>query len=61
MKCPCGCGRRIELLLLAEARPRWSLTIDSRRRPTLVPSIWLEGECRSHFWVKQGRIVWAER
>jgi len=58
--CPCGCGRRIELLLVKEARPRWKLTQDKKGRPTLSPSVWLRGGCRSHFFVRAGRIVWCE-
>lgn len=58
--CPCGCRRRIELLLVAEARPRWDLTEDKKGRPTLSPSVWLKDGCRSHFWLRGGRIEWAK-
>jgi hypothetical protein len=57
--CPCGCGRKIEVLLIKEAKPRWDLTVDKRRRPTLHPSIHLNDGCRSHFWIRAGRIVWC--
>lgn len=59
-RCPCGCGRKIELLLIKEARPRWDLTIDARRRPTLKPSVWLDTGCGSHFWIRNGRVQWCE-
>ncbi|PRE47469.1 hypothetical protein C6P97_06860 [Burkholderia multivorans] len=58
--CPCHCGRKIEVLLIKEAKPRWDLTIDSHRRPTLHPSIHLNDGCRSHFWIRAGRIVWCK-
>ncbi|WP_245262997.1 DUF6527 family protein [Mesorhizobium australicum] len=59
MKCPCGCGRTIELLVFPEAKPRWSLKVDRRRRPSLTPSVWLQTGCRSHFWVRNGRVHWS--
>ena len=60
MLCPCGCGRTIELLLIQEARPRWDLMLDAFERPSLKPSIWLQGGCRSHFWVRRGRVEWCD-
>lgn len=59
MQCPCGCGQRIELPLLAEVKPRWNIRVDQLNRPTLSPSVWLRDGCRSHFFVKNGRIVWV--
>lgn len=58
--CPCGCKRKIELLLVPEAKPHWCLTVDNKGRPTLSPSVWLKGGCRSHFWVRNGRIDWCD-
>ncbi len=59
MGCPCGCGETIELLVAPEARPRWSLSIDHRGRPSLLPSVWRRTGCRSHFWLREGRVVWC--
>lgn len=58
MLCPCGCGDSIELMLLKAMDPHWELDID-RGLPTLRPSVWRRVGCRSHFWVKRGRIVWV--
>ncbi|WP_250511545.1 DUF6527 family protein [Caballeronia sp. GACF4] len=58
-RCPCGCGRRIELLLIEEAKPRWDVSVDKRARPTLTPSVWLKDGCCSHFWVRGGKIDWC--
>lgn len=58
--CPCGCGDVIELLLLRTIDPHWTLSIDSLGRPTLHPSVWKSTGCKSHFWVKNGRVVWAK-
>jgi Family of unknown function (DUF6527) len=60
MRCPCGCGRTIELLVIAEAKPRWDMSIDRKRRPSLSPSVWLQKGCRSHFWLKAGRVRWCD-
>lgn len=60
MRCPCGCGRTIELLLIREAKPRWDLMLDASGRPSLKPSVWLQGGCRSHFWLRRGRVEWCD-
>lgn len=59
MRCPCGCGHVIELLVIAEARPRWDVLLDAKGRPTLTPSIWLKKACHSHFWIREGRVHWC--
>jgi hypothetical protein len=60
MRCPCGCGQTIELLLVREAKPRWDLLIDPTGRPSLTPSVWLQTGCRSHFWLRRGRVEWCD-
>ena len=60
LRCPCGCGRRLEMMLLEEVRPRWDVSIDRRGLVSLHPSVWLREGCRSHFWVKAGKIVWCD-
>jgi len=57
--CPCGCGRVLDLMLLREVRPRWTLTVDGRGRPSLHPSVWAKDGCRSHFWLRQGEVIWC--
>lgn len=57
--CPCGCGDLIELMLLPYVKPRWDLTVDHLNRPTLSPSVWRSTGCKSHFWVKAGKIHWV--
>ncbi|MGK5076537.1 DUF6527 family protein [Janthinobacterium sp. ZB1P44] len=58
-RCPCGCGDTIELPLLHNVKPRWDIRVDARRRPTLAPSVWKTTGCKSHFWVRDGKIVWV--
>lgn len=59
MVCPCGCGRTLEVMLLEEVRPRWDVRVDAAGRPTLHPSVWAADGCRSHFWLRDGRIHWC--
>jgi len=59
LRCPCGCGDVIELLVVPEAKPRWDLAIDAKGRPSLSPSVWRQKGCRSHFWLRRGRIHWC--
>ncbi|WP_338111155.1 DUF6527 family protein [Pseudomonas lutea] len=58
-KCPCGCDRTIELLLAEDVAPRWDCTVDASGRPSLHPSVWLNNGCKSHFWLRNGKVVWA--
>ena len=60
MRCPCGCGKTIELLLIREAKPRWDLLVDRSGCPSLKPSVWLQSGCRSHFWLRRGRVEWCD-
>jgi hypothetical protein len=57
--CPCGCGETIELNLLKQARPCWSVLEHSDGTVTLAPSIWRQKGCRSHFFVRNGVIEWC--
>jgi Family of unknown function (DUF6527) len=59
-RCPCGCGQRLEMMLLKEVKPRWDVSVDRRGYVSLHPSVWLREGCKSHFWVRLGRIVWCE-
>lgn len=59
MKCPCGCQDVINLPMSANARPCWKAFIQSNK-PTLSPSIHRTTGCRSHFFLKAGRVVWCQ-
>lgn len=58
--CPCGCEERIELTLMNGVSPRWDLIVDEMNRPTLKPSVYKQSGCRSHFWVREGKIIWCK-
>lgn len=59
MACPCGCGAKIYLNLLPDDSPRWKLILHSNGAFSLSPSIWRTEGCRSHFFIRQGRIEWC--
>lgn len=59
MICPCGCGDRLAVVLLKGVKPRWDVHISSKGHPSLHPSIWRSSGCRSHFWLRDGRIIWC--
>ena len=59
MICPCGCGEVIEINLLKQARPCWSVQEHSDGTITLAPSVWRQKGCRSHFLLRHGRIDWC--
>lgn len=56
--CPCGCGSRVSTPL---GPTDWSLE-ETQAGPTLDPSVgnW-HLPCKSHYWITQGRVVWARR
>lgn len=59
MRCPCGCGQTIEITLISEVTPHWNLRMEPDGTPTLTPSVWLREGCRSHFFVRRGRVNWV--
>lgn len=58
MRCPCGCGETISVSMTKNAKPRWGFE-GSLERPSLHPSIWRKTGCKSHFFLRNGQIVWA--
>jgi hypothetical protein len=58
MKCPCGCDELLTLSLMRSHYPNWSLVIDKKHRPTLSPSVVNRKGCKSHFWIRKGKIIW---
>ncbi len=57
-KCPCGCKNDIYLNTLQSTSPRWSYKID-KRRINVMPSIRRKSGCKSHFWIRRGKIDWC--
>jgi hypothetical protein len=58
MMCPCGCGDTIQLNVRNDAHPYWRI-IEQKGTVSLEPSIHRLKGCRSHFFLRKGRIRWA--
>jgi hypothetical protein len=57
-KCCCGCGQQVVTPL---APSQWTLIFDGKS-VSLHPSIgnW-NFPCRSHYWIRQNRVIWANQ
>lgn len=56
--CACGCGSKVHTSLGAT---EFSVE-ETPDGPSVFPSIsnW-QRPCRSHYWIKRGQVVWAEK
>lgn len=60
MICPCGCLQVIHLNLLKDADPYWRIRKGKNGSVNLSPSIWRTSGCKSHFFIRSGKVVWAK-
>lgn len=58
-ECPCGCREIIQLNLLKDANPNWKFKITKQKAISISPSIWRTAGCKSHFFVRNGKIDWS--
>jgi len=58
-ECPCGCKKIIQLNTLKEAKPRWKHRIKSGNKIDISPSVWRISGCKSHFFIRKGKIIWC--
>ena len=58
-RCPCGCGAPRSVNLMRSLRPFWDLEVDEGDLVSLYPSVWVEGQCASHFWVVRSHVIWV--
>jgi hypothetical protein len=59
LACPCRCGDRIDVNLMATRQPSWQLSTNGGE-VSLHPSLWMPKEkCGSHFWLRANRIDWV--
>lgn len=58
-RCPKHEDEIIQLSLMQNRRPRWSITLDFLDRPTIHPSVRQLDGAYAHFWVKSGAIDWC--
>jgi hypothetical protein len=59
MLCPCGCKKNLHMNLVKEYYPYWKFKIDKRNKISLSPSVHRIVGCKSHFFVRYSKIVWA--
>jgi Family of unknown function (DUF6527) len=59
MVCPCGCKEILQMGLMEGQRPKWSVTVHDNDTVSLHPSVWRKVGCKSHFWLRKGRISWC--
>ena len=59
MVCPCGCESTLQMSLLPDAKPRWSLVEHADGAISLRPSVWRIKGCKSHFFLRRGLIRWC--
>lgn len=58
-QCPCGCGELVAVNLDKRSGPHWRL-LRNEDSISLIPSVWRESGCRSHFIIWKNR-VWLFR
>lgn len=59
MLCPCGCKKILHMPLIKEGHAKWKYEIDKRNRISLHPSVNRIVGCKSHFFVRKGKIIWV--
>jgi RHS repeat-associated protein len=59
MVCPCGYGETIQLNLLDQVRPCWRVFARDEGI-SLEPPVWRSQGCRSHFFLRDGEILWCD-
>jgi hypothetical protein len=57
-KCPCGCADVIHLSLLHKSPQHWTVKSDNETF-SIYPSINRKIGCKSHFFIKDGDVVWC--
>ncbi|SRR6266542_3225341 len=59
MLCPCGCGADLYMSLVVGDDPSWRARAHRDGTASLSPSVARTTGCRSHFVLRQGRVVWC--
>lgn len=58
-RCPADQDEIVQLSLMPQRRPCWTVSIDFLGRPTISPSIRQTDGSYAHFWVKKGAVIWC--
>lgn len=59
MKCPCGCNTILYMNLMEDQKPCWSYIINKSKIISIRPSVNRMVGCRSHFFIREGKLIWA--
>ena len=58
--CACGECNQETVTDFGSWKQSWTLTLDAENRASLHPSIGnFQFSCRSHYWVKNGEVIWC--
>lgn len=57
--CPCGCGEVLHMNLISTRRPVWSIQFLPNELISFQPSLWKKTGCKSHFFLKRGKVYWV--
>lgn len=58
--CPRGrCREVLNMNLLPDDYPMWTLSSGPTGTPSLRPSVWRRPGCGCHFWLRDGRVEWC--
>lgn len=58
-RCPRHDDEVIQLSLMPNRRPRWTISSDFLGRATISPSVRQLDGSYAHFWVKRGAVAWC--
>ncbi len=59
MTCPCGCKEQLKLSLVKKDKPHWEVIINNKKI-SISPSIWKNKGCKSHFFIRNSKVIWAK-
>ena len=59
MLCPCRCKTVLYLNLVDDIHPYWKYRVDRHDRISISPSLYRKTGCRSHFFLRNGKIEWC--
>jgi hypothetical protein len=61
LQCPCGCRENIHVNFVRGHDAVWTYHVSRDGTVTLSPSVWKNRGCGSHFFVREGVLLWADR
>ncbi|MNY30651.1 hypothetical protein D3C86_1647680 [compost metagenome] len=60
MSCPLKrCSTVLNMNLVPDEQPMWTLNDAKESGPTLSPSVWRRTACGCHFFLRDGQIEWC--